>query len=657
MKILALLILCSAQSLAGSRLSARVTVQSDDDVVRIARFGGVVLDDARVDGRTVCRNAENGFVTVLGSTDAMAALRVAGYALTHEATVSEGAAGFSRPARDSIPYQFGWPRQIFNGISLYENSPTVADIDGNGQLDVSVTNAWGSYNPTVPPYLITWRRNGAYLVGYPVALEAGLLQSSAESGIAAAADIAGDEKLELVCGDENGYLYAFDYAGVRLTGFPRSFGSFVGVFPPALADVDGDGKAEIAVITHDWDSPYGNAQLHLMKVTTTGPEEMSGFPVALGIGARNSPAIGDLDGDGNYEIVVGTGGSGNPSQYARITAYTTAGQVVSGFPWVIGANSVGNSPTLYDLNNDGTLEILIRVKPDNDINGIYAIDHTGAIVSGFPLPVTYGNPGACVAVGDMTGDGMPEIAYGGVEAVDSGKVWVYSLEGSLLPGFPVRVYRTWVDGSVAIADVDGDGFGDVVCATNGVSGKPGVIHAFNQAGEEVSGFPLVPGDPLLNSFHCHPTVADIDGDGDTEIFAGRIDKYVYGWDTPGIFHAASAWTTFKGNAARTGGQLRSPFAVGVRGAPSVPLSIALGQNFPNPFNPSTRIPFVVASEGPVRIVVRDMLGRDVQTLVSEVMTPGSYERTFTASGVASGVYICTMESAGRTLSRRMLLLR
>ncbi|MGA9115277.1 MAG: T9SS type A sorting domain-containing protein [Bacteroidota bacterium] len=646
------------------RWSARVAVCTPGDVLALAR-AGLVLEDARIRTalgetarRKVTYNTENGFVTVSGDEVLIRSLSVSGWEV-HAMTslAEESPQADSPPGLDTIPYQFGWPRAVFNGLSLYENSPTIADMNGDGSLEVSVTNAWGSYNPTNPPYCIVWRRSGAYLGGFPVPLEPGLLQSSADAGISAMGDITGDSRLEIVLGDENGYLYAFTSGGAALPGFPLSFGAARGVYTPALADMDGDGKSEIAVISHNWDYPYGNALLHLLKLSQAGPSEMPGFPIDLQKGAENSPALGDLDGDGDMEIVVATGGLNDLSITAKVIAFDAGGQVLPGFPWVVGRNSAGNSPTLYDLNGDGTLEILIRVKPDyNEINGIYALSAQGTVLPGYPFPITYGHPGSSVAVGDMTGDGVPELAYGGVEAVDSGKVWVYDLAGNLLPGFPARVLRTWVDGSVAIADADGDGLGDVICGTNGVSSKPGVIRAYNRLGQELAGFPLQPGSPILNSFETHPTVTDIDGDGDTEIFAGRLDMFVYGWDTPGLFDTSRVWRTFKGNAARTGGQLRSPQALSVAGE-ELPHPLRLYPNYPNPFNPSTVFRFELPRGGETELAVYDLLGRVCALPVAGFLGAGVHTAVWDASGYAGGVYLARLTQGNAACTRAVLLLR
>ncbi|HXG00186.1 MAG TPA: T9SS type A sorting domain-containing protein, partial [Bacteroidota bacterium] len=70
----------------------------------------------------------------------------------------------------------------------------------------------------------------------------------------------------------------------------------------------------------------------------------------------------------------------------------------------------------------------------------------------------------------------------------------------------------------------------------------------------------------------------------------------------------------------------------------VPEHFELEQNYPNPFNPSTTIGFTIQVSGFTSLKVYDVLGREVATLVDEVKQPGSYEVTWNANGVASGVY-------------------
>ncbi|MBX2992044.1 MAG: T9SS type A sorting domain-containing protein [Bacteroidetes bacterium] len=93
----------------------------------------------------------------------------------------------------------------------------------------------------------------------------------------------------------------------------------------------------------------------------------------------------------------------------------------------------------------------------------------------------------------------------------------------------------------------------------------------------------------------------------------------------------------------------------------LPDEFKLEQNYPNPFNPSTRIRFSVpASVGAGHVVslrVYDLLGREVTTLVNEVMQPGSHEVTWDAGGLASGVYFYRFQEGEFTQTKRLILLR
>jgi len=90
----------------------------------------------------------------------------------------------------------------------------------------------------------------------------------------------------------------------------------------------------------------------------------------------------------------------------------------------------------------------------------------------------------------------------------------------------------------------------------------------------------------------------------------------------------------------------------------------LYQNYPNPFNPTTTIKFsipnVVTSRDlslQTKLIVYDILGREVKTLVNEVKLPGAYEVTFDASQLSSGVYFYKLTSGEFTQTRKVLLLK
>jgi hypothetical protein len=83
----------------------------------------------------------------------------------------------------------------------------------------------------------------------------------------------------------------------------------------------------------------------------------------------------------------------------------------------------------------------------------------------------------------------------------------------------------------------------------------------------------------------------------------------------------------------------------------------LEQNYPNPFNPSTVVGFRLSVVGDTRLTVYDILGREVAVLVDGFLPAGAHQVSFDASGLASGIYMYRLESAGQSLTRRMILIK
>jgi hypothetical protein len=92
-------------------------------------------------------------------------------------------------------------------------------------------------------------------------------------------------------------------------------------------------------------------------------------------------------------------------------------------------------------------------------------------------------------------------------------------------------------------------------------------------------------------------------------------------------------------------------------ARELPQEITLAQNFPNPFNPSTTIPFTIPESGAVRLDIFDTTGRLIQTLVNGTLQPGFYDITFRGEGLASGVYLYRLSGPGANRIGKMLLLK
>lgn len=124
-----------------------------------------------------------------------------------------------------------------------------------------------------------------------------------------------------------------------------------------------------------------------------------------------------------------------------------------------------------------------------------------------------------------------------------------------------------------------------------------------------------------------------------------------------------AGTATATNSGITSGFLVYPFrsalssGIQANGSKDVPTVFELSQNYPNPFNPTTGVRYQVPGVSDVKLVVYDILGREVATLVNERKAVGRYEVSFDASGLASGVYIYRLTAGSFVQTRKMILLK
>ena len=162
---------------------------------------------------------------------------------------------------------------------------------------------------------------------------------------------------------------------------------------------------------------------------------------------------------------------------------------------------------------------------------------------------------------------------------------------------------------------------------------------------------------------------------------GMLRLVVYSADgrgiAPGEGTVAVIPLRLKENATRTPTLVMNHVMIADRQARAIPVTLAtirrtvisppdafaLGDNHPNPFNPSTTISYQVPQQAHVTITLHNLLGQEVVRLVDEVRTPGRYEvvwngRNARGQGVASGIYLYRMRSnTGFSLSKRMVLVK
>lgn len=100
-----------------------------------------------------------------------------------------------------------------------------------------------------------------------------------------------------------------------------------------------------------------------------------------------------------------------------------------------------------------------------------------------------------------------------------------------------------------------------------------------------------------------------------------------------------------------------PFVGAQNISTGVPKEFTLAQNYPNPFNPTTSIKYSIPKSSLVKLVIYDLLGREVKTLVNETKTVGNYEVTFDASNLASGAYFYRITAGDFTDVKKMVLIK
>ena len=265
---------------------------------------------------------------------------------------------------------------------------------------------------------------------------------------------------------------------------------------PALGDLDGDGDLEVVIGSYD-------GKVYAWHHTGA---PLWAEPRTAGDHVTSSPALGDLDGDGDLEIVIG---SHDGKVYAWHHDGTAAWNPPSTGGWV------ESSPALGDLDGDGDLEVVVG---SWDMK-VYAWHHDGSPVWSQPRD-TGGLVVSSPALGDLDADGDLEVVVGSHDA----KVYAWHHDGTPLWAEP-RSTGGVVDGSPALGDLDGDGNLEIV-----VGSYDGKVYAWRHDGTALWAEPLATTDLIRSS----PALGDLDGDGDLEVVVGSYDNCVYAWHHDGV---------------------------------------------------------------------------------------------------------------------------
>jgi hypothetical protein len=265
--------------------------------------------------------------------------------------------------------------------------------------------------------------------------------------------------------------------------------------------------------------PERDYPLGLLHVFEMDGSEWGGnWPAGLDHVPTGSPAMGDLDDDGKVEIVY--------LSYNSIYCFEVNGTVMPGWPkQIANVNFSYQSPALADLDNDGDLEI--AVGGHKNAAGCYVFHHDGTTYPGWPKLVstwTYCPP----TVADLEGDGELEILDGraGYMSGSSSAFWAWTHTGVTKSGFPyVSSHGGGSDGPLTVADIDGDGDCEIFADHNIMVSNQGYLFGVDHQGNDLPDFPLRPqGFTYMNG----AAVADVDGDRDFELgVLSRLDYDVY----------------------------------------------------------------------------------------------------------------------------------
>jgi hypothetical protein len=496
----------------------------------------------------------------------------------------------------------GFPLAL--GASI-ESSPKLADIDGDGVRDIVVADSAGRLHVfvqrdgkpgeatgfpystritdglnknltsevTVPSYSNAAAYTGGQLTVDPTIAREAIVAAPA------IADLDGDGQPEIVFTTWAGTIYVINDKGQDAPGWPKRLPLVPSAdlqhqrtrgtaSAPVLADLDGDGKLEIAITAFD-------GQLWTFD---TGGNVRPNFPVQLSDSHLvATPAAVDLDGDGHPELIAGGG---------PISAVDGTGKAIVGWPIDIPrqplvpfvGEAVVAAPVAADFDGDG--------RPDVVLLGDAKTPQLVASANAAPLALvtTFGAFFASPAIGDVDQDGVPDVVVSGgapslanvfagstgtARPAASHSVAIWSGKtGTILGSITTEDYAYL--GDHTIADVSGDEYPEIITGTGGY-----LLHAADGCGREAPGFPKATNGWIAGT----AAVGDIDGDlgQHVEIVAGTREGYLFAWSTKGTATGKVLWESFHHDNANTG-WTATPLAQGNHERAIAPLSCAGGAN-------------------------------------------------------------------------------
>jgi len=362
----------------------------------------------------------------------------------------------------------------FNTPFTMYTSIASADLNGDGRVDIAMSSAYLSGPPPHPGYVVVLLRNPVPADGFspPVQYDTGN-----DPDFLLVGDIDGDGKPDLVVADQ-------------------------------ITSAKGEGTNSISVLLQD-------------------PGNSGGFLPSIEYLTGRSPevALGDVDADGNPDLVVGT-----TSDPAGISLFRqTPGNPGTFEPPVVIASLPGVSAVaVEDFDGDGKLDIAAATD-----SGISILVQDASAPGIFLPAVSYaaGSQPTSIAVGDLNGDGRPDLSvanYGSPDGSIKASVSVF-LQDPADPGqfLPATDYATgFRSSSIAVGDLDGDGRMDLAVANPVTSGSNGSISILLQDTGNPGAFLPAANYPGISQ-PLSVAIADLNGDGNADIAVADGGALIY----------------------------------------------------------------------------------------------------------------------------------